>query len=115
SRLLEPSRGFTPNLDTLEFEGQLSSGRAASLTFPAETTGQGLQAFVRFEVAADDAPELRVALADSFTRVDKWLGVPRNFESGDTSFDARYVLETAEPERARDALGRMPEVKAAIE
>jgi hypothetical protein len=98
-------------------EGPISTGRPARVDFFKEQGGSKspAQFFARFLVAADEAPFLHVTRETPWTPLLKAIGVKREIEVGDRAFDDSYLLETREPDRARDAFARTPELKRLID
>ncbi len=112
---LAPEPGAYPELSRVAFKGRLVSGRQARVSFFEESAGSSTFTYVRLEVVASEAPDLKVSRETTMTRVHKWLGLQNEIEIGDPDFDRRYLLETKTPDRARKALARSHEVRRSIE
>jgi hypothetical protein len=97
-----------PLASNARFEGALASGRAASVSFHAERS-QGDEPEVEwygdFAVEVSRAPPFSVTRETWWSQLGKWAGLVKEIEVGNEAFDNRFLVQTTEPARAREALG----------
>jgi hypothetical protein len=98
---------YMARLRDARFTGE-ARGRRVEVVFWGE---KNPQAFLH--VAAERAPQFSVSLEGLTAQLSKAIGLKKDIDTGDQAFDERYVVESNEPGRAREALAS-PALREAI-
>jgi hypothetical protein len=102
----ESLKGWFATTENVHLSGRLEDGRRARVEFFQKSAGKSSVPYVRFQVDCDRSLKVSVYKESIFTPLGKWLGVTKDVDSGDASFDGAYVVSTEQDRKAELAYAR---------
>ncbi len=102
----ETLKGWFARIEDIVLAGTLESGRQAQVEFFQEPAGKSRTSAARLKVDCDASLKVSVYKETFFTPLGKWLGLTKDVDSGDASFDGAYVVSTEQDRKAELAYAR---------